>query len=102
VENEKSKKSVQQAASRSARQRRRVEESESNSEVQLDSDNSSEVDEESEENNDLKEWQEKCYICKKGGNLICCDGCTQVAHVFCTGLRVKPTGDWHCEDCLYK
>ena len=99
-ENDKSRKSVQ-AVTKVGRQKRKIE-SDSESEIELESDISSVDEEKSDDATEQKEWQDKCYICKKGGNLICCDGCAQVAHVFCTGLRVKPSGDWHCEDCLYK
>lgn len=39
---------------------------------------------------DLKEknWKQKCYICSEYGDLICCDGCNNVAHLFCACLTV--------------
>jgi trehalose-6-phosphatase len=51
-----------------------------------------------------KEWDEKCYLCGKKGEVILCEGdnCTHVAHVACAGLKKKPTGDWYCENCLVK
>jgi hypothetical protein len=36
----------------------------------------------------MKTWKEVCYICNDYGELICCDGCTNVAHLFCTCLQV--------------
>jgi hypothetical protein len=35
-----------------------------------------------------KDWRETCYICTGYGDLICCDGCTNVAHIFCACLEV--------------
>jgi hypothetical protein len=37
----------------------------------------------------LKDWRETCYICGDYGNLICCEGCTNVSHLFCACLTVK-------------
>jgi hypothetical protein len=34
--------------------------------------------------------------------LLCCEGCSHVAHRSCIGLKKEPEGDWHCEDCLVK
>lgn len=44
--------------------------------------------EEQDEGDDSKEWDEYCYVCNDGGNVLCCEGCTQVAHVSCANLRV--------------
>lgn len=33
-------------------------------------------------------WKQTCYICSKYGDLICCDGCSNVAHQFCACLQV--------------
>ena len=41
-------------------------------------------------------------MCRKAGSLLCCEGCSHVAHLTCIGLKKKPDGDWHCEDCLVK
>ena len=49
-----------------------------------------------------KEWDEYCYVCDDGGNVLCCEGCTRVAHVSCVGLRTKPKADWYCRDCVAK
>lgn len=57
----------------------------------------SDEEESEEEEESEREWDHKCYVCKKGGNLMCCEGCTHVAHVLCVGLKKIPSGDWHCE-----
>lgn len=33
-------------------------------------------------------WSNKCYICRDYGDLICCDSCSNVAHLFCVCLEV--------------
>jgi hypothetical protein len=33
-------------------------------------------------------WSETCYICGEYGDLLCCDGCPRVAHLFCVCLEV--------------
>jgi hypothetical protein len=45
-----------------------------------------------------KTWKEVCYICNDYGELICCDGCTNVAHLFCTCLHKVPE-EWYCAIC---
>ena len=37
----------------------------------------------------MTDWCDTCYICLEYGNLICCDGCTNAAHLFCAYLEVK-------------
>ena len=63
---------------------------------------SEEVDEEDESDDDSKEWDEYCYVCNDGGNMLCCEGCTKVAHATCAHLKVAPKGEWHCKDCAAK
>ena len=59
-------------------------------------------EEEIEDDEDSKEWDDKCYFCQKGGNVLCCETCSHVAHLTCLGLKKNPEGDWHCEECLIK
>lgn len=58
--------------------------------------------EESEDEQTSREWDEYCFVCNDGGNVICCDGCTNVAHLNCLKMKSEPTGDWHCQQCLTK
>lgn len=37
-----------------------------------------------------KVWEERCYKCQKYGEVMCCEGCSNVAHFPCLGLRVRP------------
>jgi hypothetical protein len=34
-------------------------------------------------------WSSHCLACGKGGNLICCDGCSNAMHQKCAGLKVR-------------
>ena len=43
-------------------------------------------------------WDDACMICKEYGNLICCEKCPNVIHLFCAGLTKVPDV-WYCEDC---
>ncbi|TYZ68619.1 hypothetical protein PybrP1_002810 [[Pythium] brassicae (nom. inval.)] len=45
------------------------------------------------------EWDEDCYICAEGGELLCCDGCPRVFHYTCAGLRRIPRGKTFCHLC---
>lgn len=60
-----------------------------------ESDFSKSSDQESEEAGS-REWDEYCYICDDGGNVICCDGCSNVAHLSCLKMKQQPKDDWHC------
>ena len=57
-----------------------------------------------DDGDDSKEWEEYCYICNDGGNMLCCEekACTQVAHAACAGLKTAPKGEWRCRDCAAK
>ncbi|KAG3036640.1 hypothetical protein PC123_g482 [Phytophthora cactorum] len=47
----------------------------------------------------VDEWEEDCYICSEGGELVCCDGCPHVFHYSCIGLRRIPRGKIFCHEC---
>jgi len=50
----------------------------------------SEEDESSDQESEdsiSREWDEYCYICDDGGNVICCDGCSNVAHLSCLKMK---------------
>jgi len=64
------------------------------------SDESSSFDEEQSKRDD--EWDDECYVCKKDGDVMCCETCTRVCHLKCTDLRTKPTGEWYCSACQAK
>ena len=40
-----------------------------------------------------------CWLCHKGGELLCCDLCCRVYHSACLNMKVLPTGDWFCPEC---
>ncbi|XP_014223771.1 histone-lysine N-methyltransferase NSD2-like isoform X1 [Trichogramma pretiosum] len=39
-----------------------------------------------------------CFLCDRGGSLICCDTCPMSFHLECLGIDA-PDGDYICEDC---
>ncbi len=43
-----------------------------------------------------------CQVCRKGGDLLCCDTCTLVYHTKCLTppLKAIPKGKWHCPICV--
>lgn len=47
----------------------------------------------------MDEWEEDCYICGGGGEVLCCDGCPRVFHYTCVGLRRIPRGKTFCHVC---
>ena len=47
--------------------------------------------------------EEYCHICKKGGNLVCCNGCPIAVHKRCLGSDSSIVrGEWFCPLCLQK
>ncbi|KAI8485616.1 Histone-lysine N-methyltransferase, H3 lysine-36 and H4 lysine-20 specific [Branchiostoma belcheri] len=40
-----------------------------------------------------------CFICSKGGDLLCCEMCPAAFHPACLGLEDLPEGTWFCRDC---
>lgn len=39
-----------------------------------------------------------CFVCNRGGTLLCCDGCPAAFHADCLGIPF-PEGLWFCNDC---
>jgi hypothetical protein len=64
--------------------------------AKVQSESEGDAQEQSEEEDTSREWDEYCFVCNDGGNVICCDGCTNVAHLSCLKMKSEPTGDWHC------
>lgn len=56
---------------------------------EAEEDYDSEVDEEESDDNGRK-WDEACYVCNKPGKVMCCETCSHVCHLGCTGLKKEP------------
>ncbi|KAG7363733.1 bromodomain containing protein [Nitzschia inconspicua] len=41
-----------------------------------------------------------CIHCGTAGNLLLCEGCSNVSHPECAGLAGIPDGDWYCARCV--
>ncbi|XP_023668230.1 histone-lysine N-methyltransferase NSD2 isoform X1 [Paramormyrops kingsleyae] len=39
-----------------------------------------------------------CFICSKGGSLLCCESCPAAFHADCLNISM-PDGTWYCNDC---
>ncbi|CAJ0951370.1 unnamed protein product [Ranitomeya imitator] len=39
-----------------------------------------------------------CFVCSKGGNLLCCESCPAAFHPDCLNIEM-PVGTWFCNDC---
>ena len=70
--------------------------------VVLDGDDDDDEEEEGDDEDDL------CFICKKGGDLMVCDGgdhrriaagCERAFHAECVNRPSVPEGDWICQEC---
>lgn len=74
-----------------------------------DSGDEQEEDEDQEETEATEETEDEstdgnedaCYMCGKGGTLVCCDSCPLVYHMECARppLRRLPRGSWICHKC---
>ncbi len=40
-----------------------------------------------------------CFLCSKGGSLICCEKCPASFHAECLGLENPPEGLYFCDSC---
>ena len=64
-----------------------------------------EEDEEEDEGEEVEgsegEHADYCFICKDGGQLLCCDHCPLAYHLNCLvpPLKQIPKGDWSCPRC---
>jgi len=47
------------------------------------------------------EHTDYCFLCKDGGELLCCDTCPLAFHLKCLFPPMKsiPDGDWSCPRC---
>ena len=48
--------------------------------------------------------QTECYVCKDGGEVLCCDFCPSVVHKHCLSLEdqeqaISSESDWKCPKC---
>ncbi|XP_015199885.2 histone-lysine N-methyltransferase NSD2 isoform X2 [Lepisosteus oculatus] len=39
-----------------------------------------------------------CFVCSKGGSLLCCESCPAAFHPDCLNIGM-PDGSWYCNDC---
>ena len=74
-----------------------------NSSVQFDDEYSPSANDEEEEMEDDSEGEhaDYCFLCKDGGELLCCDRCPLAYHLSCLipPLKEIPTGEWACPRC---
>ncbi|EDV93184.1 GH19166 [Drosophila grimshawi] len=40
-----------------------------------------------------------CYICVRGGELLCCETCPIAVHAHCRNIPIKPNESYICEEC---
>nr|CAB3264447.1 Histone-lysine N-methyltransferase NSD2 [Phallusia mammillata] len=43
-----------------------------------------------------------CFVCSKGGQLMCCEGCPAAFHPTCVDMESPPDGEWFCHDCRHR
>ena len=67
----------------------------------VDIDDDEEEEEEEVMDDSEGEHADYCFLCKDGGELLCCDRCPLAYHLGCLipPLKVIPTGDWACPRC---
>ncbi|KAL9185901.1 hypothetical protein ACHAXT_003678 [Thalassiosira profunda] len=48
------------------------------------------------------EHDDQCFMCNKGGKLLCCSFCEKAFHLSCHRPRLDevPRGSWKCQECL--
>ena len=48
------------------------------------------------------EHTDYCFLCKDGGELLCCDTCPLAFHLKCLFPPMKsiPDGEWSCSRCM--
>lgn len=39
-----------------------------------------------------------CFVCSKGGSLLCCESCPAAFHPDCLSIEM-PDGSWFCNEC---
>ncbi|XP_060071280.1 histone-lysine N-methyltransferase NSD2-like [Ylistrum balloti] len=40
-----------------------------------------------------------CFVCNRGGSLLCCESCPAAFHAECLKMDHTPEGSWYCHDC---
>ncbi len=53
------------------------------------------------------DWQDECFLCgESGGEVLCCESCTNVVHPYCYKAHItywpinKETDDYYCAGCV--
>ena len=59
-------------------------------------------EESSQEQGSDGEHTDFCFLCKDGGELLCCDTCPLAFHLKCLfpPMKAIPDGDWSCPRCM--
>ncbi|MCO5612680.1 hypothetical protein L7F22_066949 [Adiantum nelumboides] len=58
-----------------------------------------EEDEEDDDDDGIDWHDDVCRVCRDGGELLMCDGCSSSFHSVCLHLRSIPKGKWYCSEC---
>ena len=40
-----------------------------------------------------------CKLCRREGDLLCCNGCSAAFHLSCLAMQRAPVGRWYCAVC---